>query len=61
MPNLIKLHVAFVGGKPKGVFTDRGLEKVNKPYWDELKQTREIDEQDWIDQKVRLDNIMEFM
>lgn len=53
----ITLHVAMVGDKPKGLFTDK---IPTKKYWDELR-TVEVPKADYESEKITISNIKTYL
>ncbi len=53
----ITLHVAMVGGKPKGLLTDKA---PTKKYWDELR-TVEVPKADYESEKITISNIKTYL
>lgn len=57
---VIRVYVAFVGGKVKGILTAKEYMANTDPYWDELKPV-EVPLEDWNAEKVTVATIQNYL
>ena len=54
------LYVCFVDGKPKGLLTEKDISEVASPWWTEAKKIT-VSKADWEAEKIRIDNIHNYL
>jgi hypothetical protein len=59
-PSMMRVWVAFVGGKVKGILTSKEYLANTEPYWDELKDV-EVPVEDWNAEKVTVGTINNYL